>query len=58
MGRLHDTLAALRGAGIQPVGAGVDLAAASAPLFVTLPGGVRVAVVAFVDAWLERPGTF
>jgi poly-gamma-glutamate synthesis protein (capsule biosynthesis protein) len=44
---LSETLATLRGAGIGTAGAGTDLAEATAPAVVALPGGGRILVCAF-----------
>ncbi|RKP46986.1 CapA family protein [Trinickia fusca] len=44
---LDDTLATLRGAGIQAAGAGKDQAQAAAPAVLTLASGLRVRVYAF-----------
>jgi poly-gamma-glutamate capsule biosynthesis protein CapA/YwtB (metallophosphatase superfamily) len=60
---LLDTLAAARGSGLQPVGAGRDEAAAARPVVVTR-AGLRIAFVGFVDvlpsefaATPDSPGT-
>jgi poly-gamma-glutamate synthesis protein (capsule biosynthesis protein) len=59
---LSDTLEGLREAGVAPVGAGPDLAAARAPVFLTR-GGLTVGFLAYTcvyapgfAAWASRPG--
>jgi hypothetical protein len=58
---LRDTLARLRAAGVAAVGAGLDVAAARAPVVLS-GGGARVRVVAVTDhpstyaAGVDRPG--
>ncbi|CAN0626172.1 putative polyglutamine synthesis accessory protein MT0602 [Burkholderia multivorans] len=58
---LDDTVAALEGAGIRPVGAGRDAQAAAAPAIVACAGEARVRIEAFAaasagvpDAWAAR----
>jgi poly-gamma-glutamate synthesis protein (capsule biosynthesis protein) len=52
---LSDTASALRGSGIQPVGAGENLATAQSPVIVER-GGLRIAFVALVDVPAEGEG--
>jgi poly-gamma-glutamate capsule biosynthesis protein CapA/YwtB (metallophosphatase superfamily) len=59
---LRDTLARLREAGVAAAGAGLDVAAARAPVVLSAQSGVRVRVVAVTDhpssfaAGVDRPG--
>jgi len=65
-GGLHDTLHALRGAGLHTAGAGATLDEAQAPAIIALPGGGRVLVYGYAmassgvpDEWAAtrpRPG--
>src|SRR5918992_2360581 len=59
---LRDTLARLREVGVAAAGAGLDVAAARAPVVLSAQSGVRVRVVAVTDhpssfaAGVDRPG--